>query len=189
MSARKELPIPGKRGSGPARVTLWVVLWFLLVGPGLAWGHPAPAGTFDVRGIPVPLPSAATDLSSSPPPAPGPSSPSPLPVATFLLAALALGAVLWRRKKAAAVCLVLTLGFFAFETALHSVHHLADPQKGAQCQIFSTSQHVSGATTEAWDLCAPAPLVDGLPFPYGDTTPPASFLRPDQGRAPPSLPA
>jgi hypothetical protein len=77
----------------------------------------------------------------------------------------------------------------AFETAVHSVHHLSDPQNGAQCRVLSSSEHSKGAVAETSDLCAPAWAVEAPPSPRGESSLPSYFFRPDQGRAPPFLPA
>ena len=42
-----------------------------------------------------------------------------------------------------ALSLVLTV--FTFETAVHSVHHLADPHSGVDCPLLSGSQNLAWA--------------------------------------------
>lgn len=168
------------RTRGGQCVSLLVVLTFLLVTPSLSWGHAAAA-------LPLPPSQESVPEPSIPDGVPSGASPSLPPVALLLLAALGLGWVTWRWRRVAALSLALVLGFFAFETAVHSVHHLSDPQKATQCQVLSASQHVTGAPAETSGLCAPPLAAEARPSAGAESLLPPGFLRPDQGRAPPSL--
>ncbi|HSE06382.1 MAG TPA: hypothetical protein VLK35_19705 [Methylomirabilota bacterium] len=105
-----------------------------------------------------------------------------------LAAGLALGAAaLWRRPRAAVVVtLVLVLGVFAFENALHSVHHGFDPQQQAECAVAAVSAQLAAVEVGGVGLASVALAAVGR----AGTAPPlaalARFPSPDQGRAPPS---
>lgn len=92
-----------------------------------------------------------------------------------------------RWPKALAVALAFFLSVFALEGAIHSVHHLDDPQQAAKCQVLSVSQHVTGDSPDTVALEIPPAdsglLVIGSP----NSLLPDLLFRPDQGRAPPSF--
>src|SRR5512132_509488 len=50
-----------------------------------------------------------------------------------------------RRRAVARLLLALLVALFGVETAVHSVHHLVDPQTAGSCAIFSASQHAPAA--------------------------------------------
>lgn len=54
--------------------------------------------------------------------------------------------------KATACWLAFALALFTFETALHSVHHLSEPGKSAECQALSASKHLTAASVEISDV-------------------------------------
>lgn len=92
-----------------------------------------------------------------------------------------------RRRVVVALALALLLGVFAFENALHSVHHGFDPAEAKGCAIAAVSAHLAATTvdfvTEA-DAVSPAAEDRILTF---ELTEPLSRVRcPDQGRAPPA---
>ncbi len=70
-----------------------------------------------------------------------------------MLGAVLLGAR--RGRKTGVLVLAFTLGFASVEVAVHSVHHLGDPEGAASCQVLSASQHVAGA-----ELSYPANLAE-----------------------------
>lgn len=104
-----------------------------------------------------------------------------------LAAALALaGLTVWHRpRRAVAVTLALLLCVFAFENALHSVHHGFDPQQQEACTVAAASAHLAAVQVDDPGLSAVVLPVVGR----AEAAPPAStstrFLSPDQGRAPP----
>jgi hypothetical protein len=152
-----------------------LLLLALLALAGPAFAHvagPAPAvlEAADPGGVP--------DLRAAP------ESPA---VSGYLAAALALlAAVAWRRPRAAVVIgLVLLLGVFAFENALHSVHHGFDPEQEG-CVVAAVAAQL--AAVEAADA-SPAPVALTLAGRAEVTPSPLALSRfqsPDQGRAPPS---
>lgn len=163
-------------------VGLFVALAVVLAVPALSWGHPGPA--------PDALPEAtgAGNLPSSLPVTDG-FWPSPLGVALALVLALGLPWFIRPRRRAAILALTIVLLVFAFETSLHSVHHLVDREKAAKCQVFGVSHHLSGTPTDGVNIETLLLTVAGPPPTHAEPGLSTRFLRPDQGRAPPSLAA
>jgi hypothetical protein len=119
------------------------------------------------------------------------AAPAPPALPWYLFAALAaaLLAVVpaWHRpRRALAVALALLLCVFAFENALHSVHHGFDPQQQEECTVAAASAHLAAVEVDDIGLSSIVLPVIGR----AEAAPPASpltrFLSPDQGRAPPS---
>ena len=116
------------------------------------------------------------------------AAPMPPTLPWYLAAALALVAVAVRRRprQILAISLILVLGVFAFENALHSVHHGFDAKQQEECAVAAVSAQLSGVQVDGVALASSAPPLAGdamtaLPVPTPDR-----FLSPDQGRAPPS---
>lgn len=173
----------------PLWVSLVIVLTLLVVNPDFSGAFSGPGSTHPLPHHSTSEPQTPAPVFPLPQPLRFPAQPYPLLAPFLFLAALGLWGIAWRRRKAAAISLTLILGFFAFETALHSVHHLSDPQKGAHCPVFSASQHITGAPAGTSDLCTPTLATEVAPSAGAERILPARFFRPDQGRAPPSLPA
>ena len=112
------------------------------------------------------------------------------PILPWMLLVGALFAVLaaWRHPRVTVtLALVLLLGVFAFENALHSVHHGFDQGAVKGCAIAAASAQLAATTVDAVtqaDL-APPPTSDRAVDP-ALTAPAVRFLCPDQGRAPPA---
>ena len=68
----------------------------------------------------------------------------PLTFMLFVLMAVAMTQGVWRWRRTTALGLALVLGIFTLGIAVHSVHHLLEPEKAAECLVFSASQHLSG---------------------------------------------
>ena len=101
-----------------------------------------------------------------------------------LVAAMAFAMILVaRRRRAVAVACTVLLLLVAFESGIHSVHHLAD-QPDAQCVVASASAHIGGVavTTVAFDQPAEAIIALAVVPTASPTARPAA---PDLGRAPP----
>jgi hypothetical protein len=167
--------------------TLAVVLAVILGSPLQTWAHS------DLSSA-LPLADASQHECQSPQPglpAAQPTSPvvpeAPLTVILFVLMAVALAQALWRWRRTTALGLVLVLGIFTFGIAVHSVHHLLEPEKAADCLVFSASQHVSGALAEACDVHEPGLAVTTASPANSDV--PAFILRcrSDLPRAPPTF--
>jgi len=106
----------------------------------------------------------------------------------YLPVVLALGvAAVWRRpRRALAVALVLLLCVFAFENALHSVHHGLDPKQQTECTVAAAAAHLAAVQV---DGITPPSLVlptTGGAVEAGPSVALIRFLSPEQGRAPPS---
>lgn len=158
--------------------TLFLALAVVLAAPALSWGHAGP--------VPDSLPEARVlgNILSSPPVTDG-SSPSPLALTLMLVATLGLPWLIRLPRRVAILALAVVLSVFAFESALHSVHHLLDRQEAAKCQVLGASHHLSGTRAGVADMERP-PLTMAGPSPTYDAHGlPTPFLRPDQGRAPP----
>ena len=126
--------------------------------------------------------------------APGGLSHAALPAGLLLLAGLALLGTLgwWRRAAprsrggAVAVALSLVLTVFALETAVHSVHHLADPKAGADCSVLSGSQGLAWGAAELVGTDGPRLDVTTAPPVPSEHRPWWQVYRPSPGRAPPA---
>jgi hypothetical protein len=114
--------------------------------------------------------------------------PGPLAAALLLLACVGLSSITWRWRRATALSLTLIIGLFAFNTAIHSVHHVFQPPQRTKCPLFSASQHATGtpADVDAVALGAPLLAIENAPVPVGEAIPSGRFCRPAQERAPPS---
>jgi hypothetical protein len=135
--------------------------------------------------VSVALPLAALALVTAAGPAAAPASLAP---SWYLPAVLALGAAtIWRRpRRVVVVVLVLVLCVFAFENALHSVHHGLDPKQQEACTIAAAAAQLAAVPV---DGIAPASLLLFAAAQAAEPAPTFSlirFLSPDQGRAPPS---
>jgi hypothetical protein len=126
-----------------------------------------------------PLIEAVT--SAAPAPAP--------PWAMIAVVAVAALAVAGRPRRVVALTLVLIAGVLAFETGVHSAHHLGQADEAARCAVAGMATHLSA------DLVDTA--LDAVPVGVSETriiasAPPvvaARMVAPDAGRAPPVLSA
>lgn len=124
---------------------------------------------------------ALENLAWSAPPA---AAAVPWPLLAMAVALAAFGAR--RPRRALALTLIVLAAVFAFESGVHSVHHLADRDGGQQCAVAAASQHVAGTETDA--VVADAiPAESSLLAASGTPLARARFTGPDQGRAPPAL--
>jgi hypothetical protein len=111
---------------------------------------------------------------------PPPSGGSSMPV--LMLAALLILAS--RSRRTVRGLLVLLLAVSAFETGVHSVHHLGDEDAEARCVVASGSANHTGAVGQpATFVVGAVPsrvavLVEPLALP-------GRVIHPDRGRAPP----
>ena len=102
-----------------------------------------------------------------------------LPTGDLLWAGLALIAGIGLLRLAArrsrcrviALGLSLALGVFTLESAVHSVHHLAEPETAATCPVLSGSQHLSWGEAQAAAADAPPLRVAPAPLPRRPKTP------------------
>jgi hypothetical protein len=166
----------------PLAFILLVALSLALASPALA--HPvagaSPAAAL-TPGALVVAPVLDETIAAAPS---GPSTPWTV---IGLLGGLALAVGIGRRR-ALVLALAVVILFLAFETGLHSTHHLGNPDDASHCVVASTSAQLSAdvAPDHIQSLVAPAPTA---PAPALVT--PATGTRavaPDAGRGPPSLP-
>jgi hypothetical protein len=168
-------------------VTFAVGLAVILGSPLQTWAHSDPAS-----------PLLSADASQQECQAPQPRLPAahptssamcgaPLAVILFVFTAVAMAQGVWCWRRMTALGLVLVLGTFTFGIAVHAVHHLSEPEKAAECLVFSVSQHVSGTLDEPCDVHAPGLAVTTASPDNPDV--PTFILRcgSDLPRAPPSL--
>jgi hypothetical protein len=164
---------------GFPRVSLWVLLALALL---------AIAGPAAAHMMPSAAPSAVLPALEAPATIPvlsaAPASPT-LP--WYLPAALALTALTaWYRPRALVVTLALLLCVFAFEHALHSVHHGFDPKQQEECTVAAASAHLAAVQVDDSGLSFAVLPVIGRTDAAPARSAPTRFLSPDQGRAPPS---
>jgi hypothetical protein len=107
------------------------------------------------------------------------------------LAMLGIAAVAFtRRPRKVRVVALLALAFlvalFGLQTAVHSVHHLSDPQGAASCVIFAASQHVPGDCPETLLVAAPIWTAAPCPLVVSELFHPLEAFGSPEGRAPPA---
>jgi hypothetical protein len=90
------------------------------------------------------------------------------------------------RGRVIALGLSLALGVLTLETAVHSVHHLADPETAANCAVLSGSQDLSWGEAQAIAADAPPLCVAPAPLLQAEDAPQSLIYRPHRGRAPPA---
>jgi hypothetical protein len=83
--------------------------------------------------------------------------------------------------------LAVFITIVAFESGVHAVHHLGDPDGGARCAVASVTSHLNGTAdplpVQQPALAAPTGHLGAFePLPLG-TRP----LSPHRGRAPPPI--
>jgi len=133
--------------------------------------------------------------------APGAPSPAPAVTATADSAGFTPGFTPWiaagalvvagvalrrRPRRILVLCLALLLTLFAFENALHSVHHGLDPKQVDACTIAAASAHLSAVAVDAIVETSIVLAAAGHAAEPDPSTLPARWLGPDQGRAPPA---
>jgi hypothetical protein len=166
--------LPVRRGSSALLLALTVLA---IAGPAAAHG-PAPALSAAIIEA-APVPAIVPILSAT---AVAPPLPWYLPAALALVALTA-----WRRpRRAMVVTLAVLLCVFAFENALHSVHHGFDPKQQEECTVAAASAHLAAVQVDDPGLSSVMLPVVGRAEATSPASTPTRFLSPDQGRAPPS---
>ncbi len=110
-------------------------------------------------------------------------------LALLVLGGLCLAGATRLGRTAAILALVLLVALFGLESAVHSVHHLSDPQAAGSCAMFSASQHVAGACAETPDAGTPTWTAEPSPTVDAEGMHPLQAFRSHDGRAPPALPS
>ena len=88
-------------------------------------------------------------------------------------------------RQALAVSFVLLLTIFAFENALHSVHHGFDAQQAEECAVAAVSAHLAAISVDGVVETAFVLAVARTPADSDLSSPAIRLLGPDQDRAPP----
>jgi hypothetical protein len=163
---------------------LVVVAAVLTIG-GPAWAHNrssvdvTPAAS--AQGATAPVVSTPLEILSA-----GTPEPSLPWAALLLLGAVAIGAIS-RQPRLVAITLVAIVALLAFETGVHSTHHLGKPDDAAHCAVAGMAAQLSAdvvdVTVETPAL-APQTIAPALASPVLAER----AIAPDAGRAPPALP-
>ena len=143
---------------------------------------PAAAPAPPEPGVATP-PTAATGAPEDPA-----ASDSPGLTPWIAAGVLLVAGVLLRRfsRRTLGLCLVLLLTLFAFENALHSVHHGFDPKETGGCTLAMASTTLAAVTVDGVEQARTVLAAAGHVILPGGSPLPARWLGPDQGRAPPS---
>jgi hypothetical protein len=101
----------------------------------------------------------------------------------------AVAALAWARpRRTIAIALVMLLAIFAFEGAVHSVHHGFDQAQAASCAVAAVGAQLSATADGGTDPCEIVLAVTALSAPPRASSPATRSTGPDLGRAPPSRP-
>ena len=171
---------------GLLALALLCVLWVTPAGAHTRQPVDSPARPAEVQQFDTAPLSPSEEPLTTPAPVAETAAASPLASVATLLGFLLLGLGAARRPATTVrVVLALLLVVAAAETAIHSVHHLDNPQGSASCRVLTVTQQLQGEI--APELPSGAPLVEFCshtiaPVPNGTAQ---SVLRPDEGRAPP----
>jgi hypothetical protein len=168
-------------------VIILVVAGILLGNPLFAWAHSNPSA-------PASIDQPSQHVRQPPPlelPADVPATPAvpwfPLICIAFVLIAVVRSQGMRQWRRVAIFGLVLVLGTFTFGTAIHSVHHLSEPQKAVECPVFSASQHVSGILAEQCEFSVLMLAITGAPHGIDDAPSFTPYFQPARPRAPPNF--
>jgi hypothetical protein len=168
-------------------VLLLVLLAVVWSGAGQAFAHqPAPIERSAGLTVPDPSPSGPRDTGVEPFSewrANG-DEVGTTGIAVCVITALLALALARRPRRLVIVVIALTLLVFAFESGLHSIHHLGNDQASSHCPVAWASAHLAVASADAPVVALILPAVHEA----GGAEPaaPSSWLfRPDAGRAPP----
>ena len=85
--------------------------------------------------------------------------------------------------------LALVVGLFGVESAIHSVHHLGDPEGAESCAVFSAAQSVLLVGAQSPDVGEPIWRPESRSFADPVRARRLQILRFDAGRSPPALPS
>ena len=168
-----------------------VVVSLALTGTlGTAWAHPEsrlPVVVERVAGVaPEASPVGDTGASADGVGQPQRTSPTTIPLFAVCLAAIGLTILSRYPRWLAASALAVLLMIVAFESSVHAVHHLGDPDGGARCAVASITSQLSGTPDlpdfDQSDLNA----ATGRVVVAARLSPGSRPLSPQWGRAPPS---
>jgi hypothetical protein len=141
--------------------------------------------TLVLAGLAAAAPAAlGHSLSSGHAHHPGSDALSPSVVAAVALAA----ALLLRRvsgRHVLALGLAVLLSVTTFEVALHSVHHLDEPDAGASCPVLAATAELHGTSAPRMDVDVPGHPPERLVGLRLTEQLPVPAVRVREGRAPP----
>ena len=112
-----------------------------------------------------------------------------LPWPAVLVAAVIVLLAARRPRRALALGLSLIVMVFIFETGVHSVHHLSTRGHADHCVLAAASGHITGVDASLPGDAAPSLQPSGEIALFVESPAIDHDVRPDQGRAPPILPA
>jgi len=104
----------------------------------------------------------------------------------FALIIIAMVQGVWRWRRTTALGLMLALGTFTFGLAVHSVHHLSEPEKAAECLVCAASQHASGTLAEPCNVHVSLLVVTTVSLDNPDVPTAILRFRADLPRGPPA---
>jgi len=166
-----------------AVLVVLALLWLGMMG-----AFPAEAHGPVVEPFPPVEPVPANDLIalpgwvlSAPPAEPG----LPWPALAVVAAAVALAWV--RPRRTIALALVLLLALFAFEDAVHSVHHGFDQAQAPSCAVAAVGAQLSATAADGTDPCEIILAIVALAAPPSAADLVTRSASPDRGRGPPSV--
>jgi len=171
---------------GLLALALLCVLWIPTAGahpPDLGREPAPPAGAQSTDAAPL---SPPEEPPMNPPPAAETTAAIPVAPVVALLGVLLLGLGTLRRPVTAVrVLLALLVVVAAGESAVHSVHHLDNPQGRANCQVLTITQQLHGEA--ASELSSAVPVAEFCSYKVAAVPPDTAktVRRPDEGRAPP----
>jgi hypothetical protein len=177
----------------PVLIACLLVVLSVLGGATLAPAHPLdpapPPLATDVAGQeenagPESAPPSRVAVEES---VPAPPRPAAWPAGSACALLLAVGAAAaCRQRRVLAMVLLLLVGSAAFETGLHSVHHLTEPSGKSECAWAAATSHLGATVVDPVCLHSPiTPAHAPLTLPALSAPSRTVFLR-DLGRAPPA---
>ena len=118
------------------------------------------------------------------------AAPAPAPPWTAI-AVLAVGAlaIAWRPRRGLALALVLSAGILAFETGVHSAHHLGQAEEAARCAVAGMATQLNADLVDISLDTVPVTVSASRIVALASPVVPARLVAPDAGRAPPALSA
>jgi hypothetical protein len=147
----------------------------------LSWGAPVLAHV-RVEPAPAAAPLAAERVESHLLSA---GTATPVGLWTALAAATLLTLAIARRRRAVALLSVAVLLVIAFETGLHSVHHIGE-RDNSTCVVASASAQTGGVTIASIAFERPAEVATPIAVTVGSAVA-DRLTAPDRGRAPPAV--
>jgi hypothetical protein len=164
----------------PLLVLLVATLVVGAVAPAMA--HQRPEADALPAVSPVAVPPLIETLTSR---APGPAP----PWAVIAVAAVVTLAVAWRPRRSLAVALVLVAGILAFETGVHSAHHLGQADEAARCAVAGMATQLNADLVDVTPDAVPITVSGSGIVALASPVVTARLVAPDAGRAPPALSA